>query len=222
MTGALDPTHRYRLNCLDLVAPDGQPVRWALNLLYRASLKDRVYGPTLMLMVCAAAAGRGIPIFLYGGQESQLRALQRRLREQIPSLIIAGAEASKFRKITPEEKKELISTVRSSGAQLVFVGLGCPRQEVWVFEFRDTLRMPLIAVGAAFAFHAGLVKQAPQALQAVGLEWAFRLLQEPRRLWRRYLRLNPLFMWHLMLQATRLRKYDPTNVLAPIGDMSYG
>jgi exopolysaccharide biosynthesis WecB/TagA/CpsF family protein len=222
MTGALDATHRHRLNRFDLLVPDGQPVRWALNGLHRTALADRVYGPTLMLKTCQRAAEEGLPIFLFGGTQELLAALQSRLDASFPKLQIAGACPSRFRRLTPPERNELIEAIRASGAALTFVGLGCPRQEVWAYEFRDALSMPILAVGAAFNFHAGLLPQAPPLLQRHGLEWLFRLVHEPRRLWRRYLVLNPLFLSMLALQLAHLRRFDPDATVPPTEEILYG
>jgi exopolysaccharide biosynthesis WecB/TagA/CpsF family protein len=222
MTGVLDATQRYRLNRLDLVVPDGQPVRWALNLLYRTGLRDRVYGPTLTLKLCERAAREGLPIFLYGSKPEVLTALQANLLRRFPGLKIAGALPSRFRQVTAEEQAEIAATILASGAAITFVGLGCPRQEVWAFELRDQVPMPLLAVGAAFDFHAGLLEQAPARLQGLGLEWFFRLVKEPRRLWRRYVLLNPLYLWLLLLQATGLRRFEPTSAIAPTQPLRYG
>ncbi|MEM6331480.1 MAG: WecB/TagA/CpsF family glycosyltransferase [Planctomycetota bacterium] len=201
MTGVLDPTHRYRLNQFGLLCPDGQPVRWALGWLHGKKLPDRVYGPNLMLKLCGRAAELGTPIFLFGGSEALLADLSSRLTEEFPSLQIAGTRASKFRTISAEEKAELVEEIRSSGAKMTFVGLGCPRQEVFAYEMREALSMPLLAVGAAFNFHAKQLAQAPKWLQDRGLEWAYRLAKEPTRLWRRYLLLNPLYLTLLGMQA---------------------
>ncbi|HEX5269811.1 MAG TPA: WecB/TagA/CpsF family glycosyltransferase, partial [Gemmataceae bacterium] len=182
LTGVLDPVHRYRLNRFDLLVPDGQPVRWALNWLHGARLAERVYGPALMLEVCRRAADEGLPVFLYGSTGEVLAALRTNLERKFPGLKVAGAEASRFRRLTPAERDEVVTRIRASGAALTFVGLGCPRQEVWAYEFREALSMPVLAVGAAFNFHAGTLAQAPPLLQRFGLEWLFRLLAEPRRL----------------------------------------
>lgn len=222
MTGVLDAEHRYRLNQFDLIVPDGQPVRWALNLLHRATLADRVYGPELMLRTCSRAADDGLPIFLFGGTNGLLTSLRTNLHDRFPHLRIAGVQASRFRRLTLEERDEAISTIRSSGAAITFVGLGCPRQEVWAYEFREALSMPILAVGAAFNFHAGLLPQAPPALQRRGLEWVYRLLQEPRRLWKRYLILNPIYLTLLALQWSRARVVDPNGAPRPSQEMLYG
>jgi len=222
MTGCLDRTHRYRLNQLEMIVPDGQPVRWGLNLLYGVKLQDRVYGPTLMLLTCQRAAAEGVPIFLFGGQRDLLERLRSRLVSLYPNLQIAGMCPSKFRKLEPHEKQEMVHEIVTSGAGITFVGLGCPRQEVWAFEFRQQLSMPVLAVGAAFNFHAGLLSQAPSGLQALGLEWLFRLVKEPRRLWKRYLLLNPLYLAMLFLQWTRIRRYSPSDTTVPTSEILYG
>ena len=222
MTGAMDPEQRFRLNQFDLVVPDGQPVRWALNLLHSVHLDERVYGPTLMLELCERCAKDGLPIYLYGSNTDVLAKLRQRLNAQFPKLDIAGAQPSRFRRVTAEEKSQIVQTIRDSGAQLVFAGLGCPRQEVWTYEYRDALSMPVIAVGAAFDFHAGTIPQAPSTLQRAGLEWLYRLSREPKRLWRRYALLNPLYVAMITAQATGLRRFDGSPGTRPKQEMNYG
>jgi len=221
MTGAMDPEQRFRLNHLDLAVPDGQPVRWALNLLHSAKLSERVYGPTLMLELCERCAKEGLPIYLYGSSAEVLEKLRDALESRFPALRIAGAQPSRFRRVTSEEKKEIVQQIRDSGASVAFAGLGCPRQEVWAYEYREALSMPVIAVGAAFDFHAGTVPQAPSALQSAGLEWAYRLTKEPKRLWRRYALLNPLYLAMVTAQATGLRNFDQTPGTRPTQEMNY-
>jgi exopolysaccharide biosynthesis WecB/TagA/CpsF family protein len=222
MTGALDPIHRHRLNALDLVVPDGQPVRWALNRLHAAGLPDRVYGPNLMLELVRRAAAESLPVFLFGGDGDMLDALARHLTDDAPSLQIAGRRASRFRSLTADERDELVAAIRGSGARLVFVGIGCPRQEVFIYELRRYLQVPLVAVGAAFAFHAGHLRQAPGWMQRRGLEWLFRLAAEPRRLWRRYLLFNPLFTVLFALQWLKVFAIDPDDTEAPQQEICYG
>src|SRR6185369_5019894 len=205
MTGFQDPAHSRRLNGLDLVVPDGQPVRWALRWLHGKRLADRVYGPNLTLYTAKAMAEAGMGIYLYGSQPSVLEKFSANLKARFPALIISGSEPSRFRRLDAAERQAVIERIKASGAKAVFVGLGCPRQEVWAFEYREALSMPILAVGAAFDFHAGTLPQAPKALQDRGLEWAFRLLHEPKRLWRRYLILNPLFLAGIVMQMFRLR-----------------
>ena len=222
MTGVTDDAHRHRLNGLELIVPDGQPVRWALNFLHSTQLEDRVYGPDLMLRTCEAAAKEGLPIFLFGGKEELLNDLREKLLAKFPTLKIAGTMASRFRTVSPQEKQEIVQTILDSGAAITMVGLGCPRQEVWAYEFKNQLSMPVLAVGAAFNFHAGELDQAPPMLQKYGLEWAFRLYKEPKRLWQRYLILNPYFLYLLFLQSTGLKKFDPESTIIPQQEVLYG
>jgi N-acetylglucosaminyldiphosphoundecaprenol N-acetyl-beta-D-mannosaminyltransferase len=200
MTGAIDSQHRYRLNSLDLVTPDGQPVRWALNLLYKVKLVDRVYGPTLTLKILEACEREHMPIYLYGTTSSLLAELRKTLACKFPDLEIAGCEPSRFGPISKEERVEIALRIRASGAKITFVGIGCPRQEIWAYEFRDLLSMPVLAVGAAFPFITGLLPQAPSWMQSRGLEWVFRLAAEPTRLWKRYILLNPMYVAMVTLQ----------------------
>lgn len=222
MTGALDEMQRKRLNGLDLLVPDGQPVRWGLRILHQVRLPDRVYGPELTLRVIQAAADREIPVYLYGSTAETVRTLSIKLSQRYPKLCIAGATPSRFRRLTFPEKQEVIREIKDSGAKIVLVGLGCPRQETWVYEYRDQLQMPLLAVGAAFDFHAGHLPQAPAWMQRCGLEWLFRLLQEPKRLWRRYLYLNPLYLLALFAQAAGLRTIPVLYPDQPMREESYG
>ncbi len=222
MTGVLDRSHRHRLNRFELIVPDGHPVRWALNWLHKTKLADRVYGPNLMLEVCKNAAEQGLPIFLFGGDQALLGDLESRLTEQFPQLQIAGKRASKFRTLSEDEQQELAKEINQSGARILFVGLGCPRQEVFAYEMKERIAMPMLAVGAAFNFHAGQLSQAPTWMQDRGLEWLYRLSKEPRRLWRRYLYLNPLYLSLLGLQLLRIYSIDPDINDPPAVEMSYG
>lgn len=221
MTGVLDKEQRYRLNQFDMLVPDGQPVRWALNWLYDVALPQRVYGPTLTLRLCKRAAAEGLPIFLYGSTPTVLQKLSLRLASRFPGLIIAGAEPSKFRRLSSFEKQSLAERIRSSGAAITFVGLGCPRQEVFVYEFKDLLDMPILAVGAAFPFIAGEMRQAPHWMQDAGVEWLFRLCAEPARLWRRYLLLNPAFLILLFSQRFEISRFT-TEGQQPMHELSFG
>lgn len=204
MTGFTDRHQRHRLNALELVTPDGQPVRWALNVLHRTALSDRVYGPILMSGVCEDAARHDLPIYLYGSSGAVLRRLENELKTTYPRLVIAGRQSSRFRRTSAEEKTQIVKNVVDSGARLTLVCLGCPRQEVFAYEYRKALCMPTIAVGAAFDYHAGLLQEPAARIQRMGLQWAYRLLQEPKRLWRRYLVLNPAYLMLLAIQATGL------------------
>lgn len=212
MEGVDDPEQRHRLNELELVTPDGQPVRWALNLLHGTRLPERVYGPKLMMRVCREAATLGLPIFLYGNRRPVLDALTARLLERFPDLQVAGTAPSLFRRTTDEEKAAICDAIRGSGAAITFVGLGCPRQEVFAYEYREKLGMPVIAVGAAFDYHAGALQEPPEWMQRAGLQWLYRLAQDPRRLWRRYTVLNARYAWRL---GARLAGFGPRAAPTP-------
>lgn len=221
MTGALDETHRTRLNALDVVLPDGQPVRWGLNWLFDGGLRDRVCGPELMLHVCRMCAEQGLPVAFYGNKTEVLQELSDNLTAQFPTLRIAAAIPSQFRRVSEQEQASIAQTIGASGAQVLFVGLGCPRQEVWLYENRERLQMPMLAVGAAFDFHAHRLVIAPRWMRDNGLEWSYRLRQEPRRLWRRYLLLNPLYLLMLGLQRLRLRQVALSRKDAPVSFKGY-
>jgi exopolysaccharide biosynthesis WecB/TagA/CpsF family protein len=220
MEGVLDPAHMYRLNHLDLIVADGQPVRWALNLMHSVGLRRRVYGPNLTLAVLAQAARECISVYFYGSTPEVLSRLRVNLKTRFPDLIIAGVQPSTFGRTPPEVADQIADKIRQSGAQLVFVGLGCPRQEVWAYEFRHRLKMPIIAVGAAFPFLAGTLRQAPQWMQDRGLEWFFRLCSEPRRLWRRYLLMSPAYLFLVACQL--LGFHFPGQGQPPDGEFLYG
>jgi N-acetylglucosaminyldiphosphoundecaprenol N-acetyl-beta-D-mannosaminyltransferase len=209
MTGVLDRAHNARLNSFDLVTPDGQPVRWALNVLHQANLADRVYGPSLTLKVLEQAAAQGLPVYLYGSTQPTLDRLVPALEGMFPALKVAGVEASKFRSVQPGEDAEIAERIKASGARIVLVGLGCPRQEIFAYAMRPRLDMPLLAVGAAFDYHAGLLKNPPAWMQKYALEWLWRLGLEPKRLWRRYVLLNPAYLSRLAAQKSGLWKAKP-------------
>jgi N-acetylglucosaminyldiphosphoundecaprenol N-acetyl-beta-D-mannosaminyltransferase len=183
------------INDADLVTSDGMPLVWALRLL-GVSNAMRVYGPTLMLHVCEAAAKKNIPIGLYGGTPQSLAEFVKVLENRFIGIQIACQIAPPFRTLKASEKAAYAQQIRDSGAQILFVGIGCPKQEYWMAEQHEIniIQSVMIGVGAAFDFHSGKVKQAPQWIQNYGLEWLFRLNQEPRRLWKRYAYHNPRFV----------------------------
>jgi N-acetylglucosaminyldiphosphoundecaprenol N-acetyl-beta-D-mannosaminyltransferase len=206
MSAHEDPNVMEAVLGATLVVPDGQPLVWALHALGHPRA-TRVYGPDLMLAFCACAGAEGTPIYLYGGRTPEaLQLLETRLRERFPGLAIAGGYSPPFRELSAEERERIAVEIDASGAQVVWVGVGQPKQERWMFEMRERLRAPLlVGVGAAFDFHAGLVSQAPAWMQQRGLEWLYRLSREPRRLWRRYARYNPLFVLAFARQYVRHR-----------------
>ena len=199
-----DPTTMRAVRDATLAVPDGQPLVWALRLLGHGRA-TRVYGPDLMAHYCAHAASTGTPIYLYGGRSEQaLELLTEQLRERFPGLRIAGGWSPPFRPLSADEQIQVVERIDNSGAQVVWVGTGQPKQELWMSEMRPRLAAPLlVGVGAAFDFHAGIVSQAPAWMQRNGLEWLYRLTREPRRLWRRYLTQNPRFLVGFLCQYTR-------------------
>jgi exopolysaccharide biosynthesis WecB/TagA/CpsF family protein len=194
---ARDAKFREVINSFDIAAPDGQPVRWSLNWFHRAGLKDRCYGPEMMLRLSRAAARQGVSIYLYGSSPDVLERLQWTLKQQCPNLVIAGVESPPFRALTPDETEKAIQRINESGAGIVFIGLGCPRQDQFAFENKHRIKAVQSCVGAAFDFHAGNKKMAPRWMQRHGLEWFYRLTQEPTRLWKRYLAIHTTFAFLL-------------------------
>jgi N-acetylglucosaminyldiphosphoundecaprenol N-acetyl-beta-D-mannosaminyltransferase len=198
---------RAALNSADWVTPDGVPVVWALRALGAPDV-GRVYGPDLMLALSDLSAQRGYGQYYLGGGEGVAEALGREMQRRFPGLPVTGTLCPPFHTLTAAEEDELVRAVNASDADIVWVGLGSPKQDLWMQRFRPRLTAPLlIGVGAAFDFFTGRQKQAPRWMQRSGLEWAFRLAHEPRRLWRRYLIYNPKFLFQLALQLTGLRQY---------------
>jgi len=193
-----DPAYRAALEKFDLLLPDGMPLVWVMNRQLPEPLRDRVYGPTFMLQCLEATQGAPWSHFFLGGSEELLTALTARLGARFPALSIAGTCAPPFGEWPPEEDERLLAQLRAAAPSFVWIGLGCPKQEQWIARVHARLPAAVyVAVGAAFAFHAGRVKQAPRWMQSAGLEWVFRLATEPRRLWRRYFVFNTLFLFHL-------------------------
>ncbi len=201
-----DPKLAEAVRGADFVVPDGQPLVWSVTALGGKGA-SRVYGPDLMIETCRRASETGTTMYLFGGRDAaSLELLQTTLRARFPGLRIVGAEAVPFRPATAEEEAASIEKINASGAEIVWVGTGQPRQELWMARMRSLLNAPiLVGVGAAFDFHAGLVPQAPTIMQEAGLEWLFRLVQEPRRLWRRYLIYNPRFISQFIRQLRARR-----------------
>jgi N-acetylglucosaminyldiphosphoundecaprenol N-acetyl-beta-D-mannosaminyltransferase len=187
-------------NTAGLVTPDGMPLVW-LSRLMGFSHVERVYGPDLMLAVCQHSLEKGYRHFFYGGAPRVPETLVARLQSRFPGLQIAGVDSPPFRPLTLEEDETVVAHMNAAHPDIVWVGLSTPKQERWMADHVGRLTAPvLIGVGAAFDFHAGLKKQAPRWMQRSGMEWAFRLMSEPRRLWRRYLINNPWFLWLILHQ----------------------
>lgn len=213
------PEFASALQRFAMVAPDGQPIRWALNWLHGANLDDRVRGSDLMLQLCSRAAQEGIGIYLYGGTREVLLRLCELLRDRYRGLRIVGAESPPFRALTPEEDRAAVERIARSGAGLLFIGLGCPKQELFAVAHADQILAVQLCVGAAFDFVAGTKPTAPLWMQRWGFEWLFRLASEPRRLWRRYLVANSHFVLRLAGELLRrtLRPGSRTNVVVETG-----
>ena len=182
---------RKAVNEADLALPDGTPVAWAIRL--RHSQQSRIAGPDLMLACLARAAGRGELVFFLGSTANTLLRLHASLSARFPTLKIAGMYSPPFRELTEEEDAAIVSCINDSGARVLFVGFGCPKQEKWMAAHRGSVRAVMLGVGAAFDYHAGTLKRAPEWMQSLGLEWLHRLCSDPRRLWKRYLVTNVLF-----------------------------
>lgn len=200
--GVHDRNYGTVLKQMDIICPDGMPIVWKLNRGIGASemLAERVSGPDLMeAMVRANSQYPGMRHFLLGGNEKTLQALSTALKAKYPDFQLAGMHSPPFREWTEEDLEKMRSAIISSGANVVWVGLGCPKQERWMAEQKELLSPAVyVGVGAAFAFHAGMVKRAPLWMQKHGLEWLYRIYREPCRLFKRYVKHNCLFLWYLL------------------------
>ncbi len=198
------PEYNRVINSADLVTPDGMPLVWMMRLKGRRR-QERVYGPTLMLHVLESAARENIPIGFYGSSPEVLQRLLTRMQERFPDLKVAYSFSPPFHEISQEVDAEIVERINTSSARILFVGLGCPKQEKWMAEHRGKINAVMLGVGAAFDFHAGLKSQAPAWMQNIGTEWVFRLIHEPSRLWRRYLYHNPRFIFLAILDLLTFR-----------------
>lgn len=210
MHGVMESQHDERLrrihNAAGLVTPDGMPLVWLCRLKGWRGV-ERVYGPDLMLALCARSQATGHRHFFYGASPAVLEALTTRLQGKYPGLVVAGAYAPPFRQLDLREDSEIVARIQQARPDILWVGLSTPKQERWMADHIERLGVPvLIGVGAAFDFHSGFKRQAPRWMQRSGLEWFFRLMSEPRRLYRRYLTNIPLFAWYLLLEAFASRR----------------
>jgi N-acetylglucosaminyldiphosphoundecaprenol N-acetyl-beta-D-mannosaminyltransferase len=196
---------RKILNRADLITPDGMPLVWMLRW-KGVKEQQRVYGPTLMLHVLEMAEREKIPVGFYGGEPGTRVMLETRMKAMYPDLRIVYSFSPPFHSLTDDETAQIKQDIIASGVRILFVGLGCPRQEKWIDAHRGSIPAVMIAVGAAFDFHAGLKPQAPVWMQKIGLEWLFRLWMEPRRLWKRYLYNNPRFVALALADLMGFRK----------------
>ena len=191
---AYDSVHFKRLvNDAELVTPDGMPLVWMMRA-KGVKHQERVYGPTLMLKTIELALHENIPIGFYGSELQVVTSLIERMQARYAGLNVVYSFSPPFRVLSPDEDLAMVEQINRSGCRILFVGLGCPKQEYWMAEHHGKINAVMVGVGAAFDFHSGLKPQAPVWMQAIGLEWLFRLVNEPRRLWRRYLYHNPRFI----------------------------
>lgn len=201
-------TMRQAVNRAGLGTPDGMPLVWLGRRWQNQAEVGRVYGPDLMLALGEASVERGYRHYFYGGAAGTPERLAETLQQRFPGLAVAGAYSPPFRPLTPAEEAEIITRINTAKADVVWVGLGTPKQDLWMLRQRPHLTAPvLIGVGAAFDFHTGRIPQAPRWMQQRGLEWLFRLVQEPRRLWYRYLVYNPLFVLLVAAQSLGVKRY---------------
>jgi len=204
VTARQDPEFFQVISDADMATPDGAPVAWLLRML-GAMGQERINGPDLMWKFCAHAAETGESLYLYGASESTLELLVKALLESFPNLRVAGFFSPPFRPLSVDEDETVVNVINQSGAGLVLVSLGCPKQEKWMAAHRNRIQAVMVGVGAAFDYHAGTIQRAPLWMQKNGLEWLYRLASEPRRLWRRYFVTNTLFIWYASQQLLSRR-----------------
>jgi N-acetylglucosaminyldiphosphoundecaprenol N-acetyl-beta-D-mannosaminyltransferase len=203
-----DAGFRAVLNGAGMVVPDGMPLVW-LGRLRGQRLRRRVYGPELMLEFCGATATRGLRHFFYGGAPGVADALADTMATRFPGLVVAGTYSPPFRPLTDDEDNDVVACINAAHADILWVGLSTPKQERWMHDHHTRLNVPvLVGVGAAFDLHTGRLKQAPAWMRENGCEWCYRLMQEPRRLWRRYVLLGSQFVWNVSLELLGLRQFE--------------
>jgi len=219
VTASLDPAFREIINGADMAVPDGMPIAWSLCKM-GFPLQERINGPDLMLRVCEGAAGRDLSVFFYGSSPRTLAKLQANLRASLPELKIVGTHSPPYRPQSEAEDAAAVELINGSGAAIVFISLGCPKQERWMAQHRGKVHAVMVGVGAAFDYHAGTLRRAPTWMQDSGLEWLYRLMKEPRRLWRRYLTTNTIFLLSIARQFLREHRHaigmGSTRITVPI------
>ncbi|MCA1622680.1 MAG: WecB/TagA/CpsF family glycosyltransferase [Acidobacteria bacterium] len=201
-----NPEYRAKVNSADFVIPDGMPIVW-MQKLQGAEGAMRVRANDLMMLLCEYAERNNLSVGFYGGKQEVIGAIKERAEKELPNLKIAYAFSPPFRLLTPEEDTEITAEINEAEPDILFMGLGCPKQENWMAAHKDKLKAVMLGVGASFDFYTGNVKESPEWMGKLGLEWLFRLSQEPRRLWKRYLLLNPRFTALALLQLLRLKKF---------------
>jgi N-acetylglucosaminyldiphosphoundecaprenol N-acetyl-beta-D-mannosaminyltransferase len=207
MEAQSDSELRNILNHAFVNTPDGMPMSWVGHL-QGLSKMDRVYGPDLMSAMCRLSLERGYRHFFYGGQPGVVELLKETLQSKFPGLEVVGTYTPPFRGLTPDEEEEVFTQVRKSKPHILWVGLSTPKQERFMAHYIDRLQVPLlVGVGAAFDYHTGRICDSPEWVKRAGLQWLHRLVQDPKRLWKRYLQSNPAFIWNIALQVLKVRHY---------------
>lgn len=202
-----DPAFGAKVNGADYIVTDGMPLVW-MQKLQGAKDASRVRGNDLMIALCEYAAKNGLTVGFYGGKQEIIKAIKERANRELPDLKIVYAFSPPFRPLSEAEDAEIVTEINRANPDILFIGLGCPKQENWMAAHKDKLQTVMLGIGASFDFYAGNVKESPEGLSKLGLEWLYRLTQEPKRLWRRYLILNPRFMFLAALQLSGLKKFD--------------
>jgi N-acetylglucosaminyldiphosphoundecaprenol N-acetyl-beta-D-mannosaminyltransferase len=205
-----DPGLGKVLHNADLVTPDGMPLVWMVRLLGQYA-QDRVAGMDIMQAVCAVAPEQGVSVFFLGSEPAILELMRARLDQEFPNLAIAGMMSLPFRPLTPAEDQAVVQTLNQSGAGIVFVSLGCPKQEFWMAQHQSRVQAVMVGIGGVFPLYAGIHKRAPDFIREAGLEWLYRLVQEPRRLWKRYTTTIPPFIWLALKQLVTRQVRVPTS-----------
>lgn len=204
-----NPKFAAVLNNADIVTPDGMPLVWMLRLM-GARTQNRAAGMDILLSICKLAPLRGVSVFFLGSEEKTLEQMRKKLEQEFPALRIAGMEPLPFRPLTPAEDEAIIQQINDSGAGIVLVALGCPKQEYWMELHKDKIQGVMIGLGGAFPVFADLQKRAPCWMRNLGSEWLYRLIQEPIRLWHRYFSTIPMFVWLALKQLIILVYEDVT------------
>ena len=199
-----NPDFAQVLSQADMLTPDGMPLVWTLNLL-RKCRHDRVAGLYIMREVCQRASDTGLGVYFLGTDASTLAGIRLRLQQEFPDLAIAGMAPLPFRQLTAEEDRQVVEEINQSGAGVLFLALGCPKQEIWMYQHRHKINATMVGVGGVFPIYAGIKKHAPEWVQQSGLEWLYRLVQEPGRLWRRYATTIPPFVYLSVKQVVKTR-----------------
>jgi N-acetylglucosaminyldiphosphoundecaprenol N-acetyl-beta-D-mannosaminyltransferase len=207
MEAQSDPEFRRILNHAFINAPDGMPMSWVGHFQGHKQM-DRVYGPDFMTAMCWLSVDRGYRHFLYGGEPGVAKSLKEMLQSRFPGLQVVGTYTPPFRSLSPEEEEEILTQVQKAKPHILWVGLSTPMQERFMARYSDRLQVPLlVGVGAAFDYNTGRIRDSPKWVKRAGLQWLHRLMQDPRRLWKRYLRNNPAFIWNIALQMLKVRQY---------------